>query len=62
MLCQDLSCMDLDGMNLLMLIQSEPTNRKRRNRSRNSWMKFLADYPKAKALFIFGKHEGKRGA
>ena len=50
----DLSCLDMSDVDVLILIQSSPSLRDRRDADRRTWMHYEKRYTWIKTLFVFG--------
>ena len=54
----DIGCLDLDGIETIIAIQSNPMERRRRDDSRKTWIHHQKNHlPTIKAIFVFGTPE-----
>ena len=57
----DLTCLDMSDIDILILIQSSPSMRLRRDANRRTWMEYEQRYSWIKTLFIFGTPDIENG-
>ncbi len=50
----DITCLDLRHVKVLIIVQSAPTKIDRRNKIRERWMRFQVSFPLVKTVFLFG--------